>query len=245
MTKQEIKKLQAKTNHQLTVDDLDLIESLDEAARDVSGTTKRESRILSQPFDLCGIPFYPLTVAKSLWYLEKVEEWGVRESDYEGFLLWSLTLPNTPEALDSFTTKKEADRALRKMSRKLHCSQHEISEVYLKCVGGTAAGETGVGSDGADHTVDYGGIIAILLREYGGPVDKWLYETPVEMIGVLFRALEDRVEDEESQVRTANAKAGKAVAPKPSKRLASLSRFRNLANKIEALWSETDEKQEG
>ena len=65
MTKEAIKKLVAETSHALHVDDFDLISELDAIAVGLSGVSKSEQRLLNAPFDLCGIKFYPITVAKA------------------------------------------------------------------------------------------------------------------------------------------------------------------------------------
>ena len=103
MTKEAIKTLQKKTNHVLRVENCDLIEELDAIASGFAGVTKSERRLLSTPFELCGIKFYPLTVAKSLWYTEKCEEWEVEGSKQDGLLFWLLSLPNTEAELDTYS----------------------------------------------------------------------------------------------------------------------------------------------
>ena len=233
MTKEAIKKLQSQTKHSLTIDDFDLIDKLDLVADEICRVTKRERRLLNQPVSLCGVSFFPLTVAKSLWFAEKCEEWDVCDTNREGLLIWLLTVENCSDALDYYSTKKMADKASRRLSRKLHCSSDELTEVYFKCIGGEGRGS----SDEGGKDVDYGGAIACLLREYGGTPDKWLYETPVEMLGVLFKAFEDRVNAEQDSACKVSAKGGKAVAPKPTASLAARGRFRYVSNEIEAIWS--------
>jgi hypothetical protein len=133
LTKNTIKKLLKKTRHVVDVEDFDLIEELEQLALKVSGVSIRERRLLNSPFELCGIKFYPLTVAKSLWFTEKVEEWEIEGAQQEALLFWLLTLPLTEEALD--ITKKQSDKGAKKLSRGLHCSPVEMGEVYQKCVG--------------------------------------------------------------------------------------------------------------
>lgn len=236
MTKQAIKKLQSETNHAINAEDFDLIEELDAIADDFAGVSQSERRLLNQPFVLCGINFYPLTVAKSLWYIEKCEEWEVTGTYQDGFLFWLLSLPNDEESLDKYSEKKCADKAIKRLSRRLHCSQDEMTEVYHKCLG--MSGSKSEESDSKD--ADYGGMIAVLLREYGGTTEKWLYETPVEMISTLFDAYAKKVEAENGTVKKSAAQKGKAIAPQPSKKLSALSKFRAKVNEIKELWSVND-----
>lgn len=230
MTTEAIKKLQKQTNHAIVAEDFELIEKLDKAAQDVSGITETERRLLSQPFVLCGIKFYPLTVAKSLWFAEKVEEWEIDGANQDSLLFWLLTLENTEAALDAYADRKDADKAVKRLSRKLHCTNDELIDVYHKCTGFT-------GESSGSCDTDYGGMIAILLREYGGTPEKWLYETSVEMIGALFAAYSAKVDAEQSAGRKSASRKGKAIAPPPSKRLAALSKFREVTNEILEVWN--------
>jgi len=238
MTKQAIKTLQEKTNHVLAVEDFDLIEELDAISSDMAKVSKSEQRLLNQPFELCGIKFYPLTVAKSLWYAERCEEWELQGLDQDSFLFWLLSLPNSSDEMDKYSECKKALRAVKKLSRKLHCTQEELTDVYNKCTGvkesSGSGGESGANSEAQD--TDYGGVIAVLLREYGGKPDEWLYHTPIEMICTLFKAYSDKVDAENGAARSASAKGGKAVAPKMDKTVARLSRFRKKVSEIESIW---------
>lgn len=261
LTKMTISKLLLETGHALTVDDFDLIEDLDALADAVSGVSKSEQRLLNQPHELCGLKFYPLTVAKSLWYAEKCDEWELEGVYQEAFLFWLLTLQNSEEALDKYTLRKKADKAVKRLSRKLHCTQEEMTGVYHKCLGITGDG------GGDDKTIkaielvlkfadarddkktlvhlealgdaiskraamdtDYGGMVALMIREYGCPPEKWLYETPVEVLSELMARITKRVEQENNAGRSSAAKGGKAIAPPPSKSLEALSKLRTKVN---------------
>lgn len=232
LTKDEIGKLIDQTGHALSVDDLDLIAEFNELAGKVSGVTKSESRLLSQPFELCGIAFYPLTVAKSLWYAERCVDWEIEGSQQEALLFWLLTLPNITGELDKYTCRKLADKAIRKLSRRLHCSPQEMSDVYAKCVGIN-------GSDG-EGEASYGGLIECLLREYGGEPDRWLYETPLPMIETLMNNYAARINAEQEASARSLSHSGRAVAPMASARLIALRDMRLKRNEIRELWSKDD-----
>lgn len=239
MTKQEILKLQQQTGHELVVHDIELLEELDRAAEQVALTTTRERRLLMQPYSLCGVKFYPLTVAKTMWFKEQCEEWEVSEQHQEGLLLWMLTLENTAEALDEYSDQRKANRAAKRLARRLHCSQDELTTIYTKCVRPSSTGQ-----DSEGKTINYGGLVAVLLREYGGTVDKWLYETPVEVLGSLMTAYEDRVTREQEASRASARRSGKAIAPTPTKRIRALKVYRDIRNRILELWSEEDGKEQ-
>jgi hypothetical protein len=233
LTKNTIKKLLKKTRHVVDVEDFDLIEELEQLALKVSGVSIRERRLLNSPFELCDIKFYPLTVAKSLWFTEKVEEWEIEGAQQEALLFWLLTLPLTEEALD--ITKKQSDKGAKKLSRGLHCSPVEMGEVYQKCVGVKSDGDSS-----GNVEADYGGTIACLVKEYGGTPDQWLYETPVEKMASLFDQYEKRVTAEENASRSKSASGGKAVAPKVNQSMRSLGDFNAKAKEIERKWSAED-----
>ena len=237
LTKREVKKLQSVTGHVISVEDFDDLEELDSFAGKITNTTKLERRLLRTPYELCGINFYPFTVAKNIWFIEKVEEWGVEGKEQEALLFWLLTLPLTSDALEAYTDEKDAQKACKKLSRRLHCTKDELTVVYNKCLG-IRGDEDSSNSDESDS--DYGGMISCLIKEYGGTPDYWIYETPLEVIGSMFEAFARRVAAEESKIKTKGAKNGKAVAPKVTKRLKSLGNFNAKLNQIKEKWSALD-----
>lgn len=226
ITKKKIEEIQKQTGHILSVSDFDLIEELNALGDVVSGTTKTEARLLSEPFSLCGLLFYPITVAKSLWYDEMCNEWEIEGSQQEALLFWLLSVPNITGALDKYSGRKEADKAIKKLSRRLHCSTEELTEVYHKCVG--------IKSSGEKSNEGFGGLIECLLREYGGNPDKWLYETPLPVIETLMTQHTARINREAA---AANKQPGsKAVAPVADERLRALKNFREKSNELKEHW---------
>lgn len=233
LTETKILELQEKTGHVLGVGDLGDIEALDVLAAKVAGTTKTEARLLSQPFDLCGIAFYPLTVAKSLWFAEKCEEWELEGSQQEACLFWLLTVENHRIELDEYSDRRKSHKAIRELSRRLHCSAQEMTDVYKRCVG------IEMNEDGGGEA-NYGGLIECLLREYGGEPDQWMYETPIAMIETLMNNYSARVNAEQEAARKSAPKSGVAAAPVASERLRALRDFRLKSNEIFEKWSDTD-----
>jgi len=228
----KLNKVLSETGHRLTLDDFDDVAELDALAAKVSGTTHGEARLLFEPFSLCGVLFYPLSVAKSLWYAEKCEEWGVEGSAQEALLFWLLTVPNESHALDLYCDRKKAHKAVRKLSRRLHCSSAQMTHVYEQCVGIESNRST-------PGKVNYGGLIHCLLREYGGDAERWLYETPLPMIETLMNKHAERI-NAEAQARQGSPQQGRAVAPVASERLRALRDLRFKANEIREKWSKQD-----
>jgi hypothetical protein len=237
LTKKTVEKLQKETGHAIIVADFDDIDRLDELAAGLSKQTPDERRLLKSPFDLCGIKFYPLTIAKSAWYAEKCAEWEVSGIFQDVFLFWLLTLPLTADALDGYSTLKDTDKAVKRLARRLHCTPDEMSQVFKKCVGGNGKQESNTGEQKEEAATNYGGLIACLVREYGGTVDKWLYETPIETIGALMDQFIHKVNAEHDAGSTSAAKRGKAVAPKATAKLQALRDFRVKANELKQKWS--------
>ena len=234
ITKRAVEKLVKEEAHVLDVVDYDDIAELDKIAERVVNQTQSERRLLNQPFELCGIAFYPLTVAKSLWYAEKVRDWEIEGLFQDALLFWLLTLPLTEAAIDAYSTRKAADAAVLRLSRRLHCTQSEMAEVFRKCVG---ARETRGTSSSTQTEPDYGGLIACLLREYGGTPEQWLYETPVEQIGALIDQFVRKVNAENDAASASSQRGGKAIAPKPTAKMQALRDYRLKVNEIKKEWS--------
>lgn len=248
LTMMAIKDLQAKTSHTLTIDDLDIIMELDAIASSLSGTTQDERRILQQPYSLCGVSFYPLTIAKSQWFGEIVEEWGVRESQHEALLFWVMSLPNRSEALDEYADPNKAKKAIKALNKKLHCTPEQMAEVYRKCIGASANRQNeNASADPQEQESDtdlYGGLIAALIKEYGGTYERWLYETPVDVVGMMFSHACARAEERDEQRRKDSSQKGKACAPRNSERIAMHARFRRKLAEIREKWSADDGQKE-
>jgi hypothetical protein len=233
LTKKTVEKLLQETGHALAVADFEDIEALDRLADKVARQTPEERRLLKTPFELCGIRFFPITIAKSLWYAEKCDEWHVEGVFQDALLFWLLTLPLTSEALDEYSERATADKAVKRLSRRLHCAPNEMTEVFRRCVG--ARDDSGKTS--GDDATNYGGLIACLLREYGGTPDQWLYETPVEAIGAMIDQYVQRISAESAAASVRTAKGGKAVAPTATPKLQALRDFRLKTNEIKEKWS--------
>ena len=135
MTEKSIQRLLKKTGHQLAVADWADIESLDRLAKKMSGVSETERRLLNSPFELGGLMFYPLTVAKSLWAKEKMEIWDISGTNSDAFMFWVLTIPHGEEALAKYDKRSVADRSMTRLARKMHFSSDDINDVCNKCIG--------------------------------------------------------------------------------------------------------------
>ena len=230
LTKRELEKLLQPGSHALNVEDFDDIEELDRLADRVCGVSTHEHRLLSSPFELCGMVFYPLTVAKSIWYVEKIHEWGIPPYIQDAFFFWILTLPNTAESMDKFSTFKDADKNMRRVAKRLHCSQAEIENICRRCCG---VYEENKGNKADKNTASvYGGLIACLIREYGQSADYWLYEATVDQINSLYDQMVARIVAEES----AQNHGGVAKAPSVTPKLRALKEFNDKLREIKEKW---------
>jgi len=238
LTKKTIKRILKKTAHVVDVEDFNLIEDLDRLAEKMVGVSPGERRLLSSPFDSHGIKFYPLTVAKSLWYIEKLAEWDIPELYHDGFFFWLLTLPLTSEALDDHSEFKKTNKAMNKLSRRLHCTIEEMREICGKCCGSFDTSDGG-GGEGKTREIEsnFGGLVAALMREYGQSPDYWLYEATIEKMSEFYDQFVARIVAEGETARSTSAKGGKAVAPAATAKLGAFKAFRDKASEIEQKWS--------
>ena len=234
MTKEAIRKLQKQTSHALIVEDFDVIAELDKCAQDVVRKSSIDRRLLSCPVTVDGVEasFYPLTVAKSIWYAEKLDEWEIAPIYEEAFMFWLLTLPNKEDELCKWSTKKNVNKAMRKFASKLVCPASALQEVFARCVG---VCDSNGEKDNAED--DYGGMIACLVREYGGKPEEWLYEKHVELIAEMYERLVDRVQAEQDEMRKSSKSGG---APVVTRKMRALDKFRQKTSEIRMLWSEQD-----
>ena len=236
LTKNAISNLQRTTGHVLTVADFDDIEALDSLAEKVAGVSSIERRLLNSPFELCGIKFYPLTVAKSLWAKEKIDLWEIPEEHADAFTFWILTLPLGEAALEKYESRHVADRAMKKLARKMDFSFEEINDVCDKCLGITKNSDSG----DKESANAFGGMVACLVREYGQSPNYWLYDTSMEMITELYDQISIKAMAEEDANRSTSASNGKAKAPSATPKLRALKAFRDKAHELEEKWSAKD-----
>ena len=233
MTEKSIQRILKKTGHQLAVADWADIESLDRLAKKMSGVSETERRLLNSPFELGGLMFYPLTVAKSLWIKEKLELWNVPGELEDAYTFWLLTIPLGEDSLDKFEEKKKANRDMRRKSRKMNFTYEEITSICNRCLGTTKNEETGE----TERETQFGGMIACLVREYGQSPDYWLYECPVDKVVEMYEQVVKKA-IMESEAQRANAgKNGTAQAPRVTPKLIAFRDYRNKEREIELKWS--------
>ncbi len=209
-----------KTDHVLAVADFDDIEHLNSLAEKVAGVSHTERRLLSIPRVLDGVAFYPLTVAKSMLYDEMLQELDLPEAYTDLLLIWLLTLEPTSEALNEYSDRKKVLRAIKKLSRSLHCTTDELTNIVQKCMPSVA--EEGEGD------ADYGGVVALLLKEYGGTPEKWLYETSVDTIAELI--------DQFVAAKASEGQLEPGKAPIPTAKLCALRVFRQAEQTLKEKW---------
>jgi hypothetical protein len=85
---------------------------------------------------------------------------------------------------------------------------------------------------------DYGPLVAMLCREFGGDPERWLWDIPMQIIDSCRKDFENRVaaqERELSKIDTANAKP-----PQATQRNLLIKEARLIRNTIKARWEATD-----
>ena len=238
LTKKAVTKLLNETRHALVVEDFEAIEELDAIAKEFAGISAGERRLLNSPYDLHGILFYPITIAKSLWLEERCSEWELDDNQAMQILVWTLTLPLSSDPLEEYGDKKKALKAAKKLFLRLHFYADELAAIIERCTQKNEQTEKRGEEGGKSVSDGYGGIIACLVKEYGSTPEKWMYETSVELIAELMDRFSQRVNAEEAASRGHSASKGKAVAPTPTPRLRALGRFRKRLNELKEEWSD-------
>lgn len=84
---------------------------------------------------------------------------------------------------------------------------------------------------------NYGPLIAMLCREYGGTPSGWKWNTPIEMVESCTKDFEMRMDAQEAELSKAS---GKKAPPKRTTRNLLIKEARLIGNEMQARWEATD-----
>ena len=88
-----------------------------------------------------------------------------------------------------------------------------------------------------NEVADYGPLVAMLCREFGGEPEMWRWRTPMNIVEACRKDFEARVEAQEKEIAKANK--GAALPQRTTKNLL-IKEARLMRNEIKARWEATD-----
>ena len=89
-----------------------------------------------------------------------------------------------------------------------------------------------------NETPNYGPLVAMLCREFGGDPEKWRWDMPMHIVESCRKDFEARVDAQEREIAKANK--GAAVLPQKTTRNLLIKEARLMRNEIKARWEATD-----
>jgi len=89
-----------------------------------------------------------------------------------------------------------------------------------------------------NETPNYGPLVAMLCREFGGDPEKWRWDVPIHIVESCRKDFEARVDAQEREIAKANK--GAAVLPQKTTRNLLIKEARLMRNEIKARWEAAD-----
>jgi hypothetical protein len=89
-----------------------------------------------------------------------------------------------------------------------------------------------------DEKPDYGPLVAMLCREFGGEPDTWRWRTPMHIVDACRKDFEARIDAQEREL--AKVDGSTAFPPKKTARNLLIKEARLIRNEIKARWEATD-----
>lgn len=224
MTMQDIRSLLAETGHVLTVQDIEPIVALDEAADIiVNGPVDKSDSIYAYPIICGGEAFVAPTIGKQLYWEEQVSQ-NVPEDMWTCAYLWLLTFADVPE-------ERGADilKAVKRWGRKCKLTADQVVTILNAYNKG----------DGGNDKANYGEIIALLVREYGQDCEHWL-NAPEAEIAMLIADWTRTQEAKAAAYRKSKAGSKNPLPPVPSPKIKALKTYRELKDRLRESWLKSE-----
>lgn len=220
MTIQDIQSLLAETGHVLTVQDIESIVKLDDAAEIVvSGPVDKSDSIYAFPILCGGEAFVAPTIGKQMYWEEQVSK-NVPEELWTCAYLWLLTFADVPDERGGDILK-----AVKRWGRKCRLTADQVETIIN-------AYNRGGGGQGK---ANYGEIIALLVREYGQDCNHWL-NAPESEIMMLIADWTRTQESKAAAYRSSKAGSKNPLPPMPSPKIKALKTYRELKNQLRESW---------
>ena len=175
--------------------------------------------ILDAPVTCGGVQFRALTIAAHLW-LRDVATPALEHDEYLCGLAIPFAMANR-DALDDLNDERDIRRAVKRWGRKAcrRITDTQLAGVFRHF--GIELAEDGDGipedaEDAQDAREQYGNVLALLIREYGGDPNYWIFEANPQTVDVCLRDTMLKAHYEAEDHRATAAKGGKAIAPDPN-----------------------------
>lgn len=109
-------------------------------------------------------------------------------------LAYCLAEGRNPSALWAFDEKPAFAKRLKEWSRSISCDFHELKEAVEKFKTSDEDTTRKMGTKPAQS--DRGWMLDLLMSEYGGTIEQWVWQTPLVEIAVLLKRRRERKEAE-------------------------------------------------
>jgi len=132
----------------------------------------------------------------------------------------------------NITDAPDAEEIERSVAAIANASQmnHEVTFNAIKA-------EAARLSQVSEELPDYGPLVAMLCREFGGDVDAWRWRTPMHIVDACRKDFEARVDAQERELAKVG---GAAQLPQRTARNLLIKEARLMRNEIKARWEATD-----
>jgi len=235
LARDTVEKLLAETGHALSVSDFGHIHTLHVLAERVSHPYKAaDIDLVEMPRAVGGVLLHPLSLGAWQW----LEAFAIPALGNHWLadvaIAYAMAHSHTPDVLRDGCTPKELRKALRKWLRGLSCTIAALSRVVDAVAGASEQLE-----EGARARAEYGPIIALLCREYGGTPQGWAWGVSAETVRGFLDEHRAKVEAENAVAAKASAGAGASVSTTPQSKIDAMRSFRRYAKALRESWQKT------
>jgi hypothetical protein len=232
MAKQEIEKLLSQTDHTLTVDDFTLLKDLNDAGERVSNPTGEEDSFPVLPVIAGGHIFSAPTISITQWYNDRALPWW-GESNYSHLALgYSLQVKITGKWLWE-QERSFLEKELLSFAKGLDCTPEEYESAILSVINT----DEDSGGDEGSGSANYGPLISMLCKEYGGEPDYWIHQADLNTLQSLMSSYMTGLEMEYASAK-GGGKGG--LPPFKTPKMAAIEKFREQSNLVERAWLENN-----
>lgn len=246
LTKQTITSLLEETGHVLGVSDLDEINALDGLAwKVVHPTEQEETDLLDLPVKVGNLKLRRLSWGALGWLEECAYQWFVNQPVFLDLAtVYASVYSREPDALYALDGPRAARKTLKKWSRTFSATYEEVINAVEKVLPEPDAasyaeayrrtGDNGNGKNG--HKVNYGPMVALLVREYGQTPEYWFWKASTDKSSTMLADVEARINAEDEEMKRAAARAKQPMVTRSGPRLAAIDALRKFEKHLRAKW---------